>query len=577
MPAQIVYDGDAGFPFGMDAERAPHLLAAGWYSKGVNVKSRRGVIEPRDGYHYCPLRFSSERAQEIFETGKFQGIDEYNGKKVAAVSGHLFSIDGDYVQQLTDEERLDQYVDIIYMAQLGSYFVAQDASNAPLIFDGDNVRRSDVDAGEVPIGRAMAYGNGRSYVVDRSCTFVYASRIFSEDLTGSSSPIDFTESPRSFRPYGIGEITALGFTNVLDSASGIGPLIVFGTDGSYAFDVTIPRDEWALSQFGRKVGSEFNAVSHQALQEHGSDLFFRTEDGIETIASARSESDRGLTLDLSYPVSPWLRLGGWLEKTQSSKHRNIIRWTVNHVQTVSKDLDGNDVMDICALGMVRLDTANRASSGIQAQPAWDGLETGLCIVGLHDDCIFSRDCDGRTRLYQIVEGTDYDIGPKGRREIEWDWESRAYDFGAPMTPKDLTGKGSIDLSRVGPATELAVLFRPDSFPCFKPLTDKGTFCKPAEKCPKCITRTALSYFRFPVPSPQESGDCDPLTGRSAGNVTRTQLRIEGRGPFTLERLRLQASVKELAEESCPDRGRTCPTIDCCPPSDFRYSILTCDK
>ena len=125
------------------------------------------------------------------------------------------------------------------------------------------------------IGRWMAAGNGYLAVVSPNCRTVFVSNI-STFLDDPKVILQFTEQPGSLTPFDIGDIVGIHLAPVLDAGTAMGALLIFGSRGRvFAYDLTIPRDQWGTTTgFGRIVAEGLFLASNDSVQAVGE---FNTE------------------------------------------------------------------------------------------------------------------------------------------------------------------------------------------------------------------------------------------------------------------------------------------------------------
>jgi hypothetical protein len=236
----LLLEGQRDFSGGMDSSRAPNLISDNAVSRAVNVTFRGGTPTTRPGFRQLILANANVEANgglDSFVNGLFQGGYYYQDRRtdrnpcvISVMSGFVIKIDlGTYeVQRVfpvveapdivlgesyiiktvgtttwtsygaaanTVGEQfvcttapgvgtgtayamnpIDIYADC-YFVQAENYLIIQDGSNAPRIWDGDNLWISGLgpagstgEISQVPIGTVMAYGQGRLFVANTERT-----------------------------------------------------------------------------------------------------------------------------------------------------------------------------------------------------------------------------------------------------------------------------------------------------------------------------------------------------------------------------------------------------------------------
>lgn len=559
----ILYDGELSFSGGQHTGRLPHLLTSQQYARGINVSNRKGSLEPRDGYRALTL---SEAIP-----GKFQGATLYRPtgetKLLLVASGHVYLVtDAGAVTAITSGEApLDPEVDEVYLTTAGEQLaIVSDGVNSPLAIQDE----SAVQTESMRPGRWMTYGLGRVFQVSFDRRFIYASDIYSPVTSSSLAPLySFTESPIGFAPYGIGRITGLAFLPILDGGTDLGSLVVTGENGLYAFDVQASREVWDQLQIGRTVAGKVNVLSHRSIVDLNGDLYFRRQEGIGSLISARADWSTPINRPVSY------ELRGWLDDDDFS---------VNHL--VSSSYSGNKLRmtfagerhndEVRFRGMVVMDLD--ADSGLnRGQASFPAVETGLNVLQVLDDWVLSRDEDEQLRVYRIEDGQVGDRSPyfpDQAKPIEWEIETRSFDFQNPLAPKDLAQACFIDFADIRSDLEVEVQFKTDEFPgwldwTMKKITMSGT-----------KVSNGGAYFRFPLGMPKDVEEINPVTKRVAGRFTHLQLRIKIKGHARIDRLRLAAqssmSPDDNIDEAYLDEIEPISEVLNCQGSPFTYKVAT---
>lgn len=540
------------FSGGQDDFRAPAVLGISQYARGVNVCIRSGTPKTRDRYVWTPLAGGDATGMA---TGKFQGaIDIGNGAHMVAVSGHLYRAQTRpgrrlgteaSVRRLTSPDlRLDQYVDRIYMATAGLFVVAQDGHSKPIVVDSTG-RASKSET--VPVGRDMLEVNGRLFLVTKDRDSVRASRIWT-CFADCEEILKFDEVPDYLVPYDIGEIRALSFLPVIDSSTGMGPLLALGERGAYSWQVDLPRDQWGLQQFGRKVLAETEAAGPHVVV--GSDIYFRTTTDVTTLQYARADYSSLSSAPFGQPVhgwigpdshSPFLALG-----TVAASNR-YVRWAIRPTIFPGVDLAGDAVMDYRHNAILVLDVAHQ-------RPTWVGVETGLYPVAVLVSggwtWVWSRDNDGQLRLYRIDdEVSGADVGPNGRVRQACSVETRGMTAQDPTTMKRLSGRSSVDVSQVKGMASAELFHRGDHYPKWS--TISGHRIDGAKRNTPASRRIG---FRF------RDEEFSAITRRSTRVGAYQQARITWCGEMAIDRVRMIFETTEPGThdpDQCEDFDAAC--------------------
>lgn len=376
-----------------------------------------------------------------------------NGQFIVSIWGQLWRLlinaNSVSVEQIPLEFRNSAILWNAWMCETVGSFLVQDGESNCIIYDGSTTRRADPYKNEVPLGRQMAYGNGRL------CVAVNGNQVKVGDITTDvfQSELLFTETEylngggAFLYPQ---PISALAFLPVNNTFSGYGSLLIFGYKfiDSLHLEIT-QRDQWqAKDGFGVVVLPDVGSVAQDVVIRVNQDLYFRSPSG--DVWSVRSAvSDQGtpgnsplsreiarvtdFETDVSLPMSSGIYFDGrmfWLANPFNN------RFGAPSYQSI-----------------ISLDASPLQTMRGKAEPAYDGVATGLwfqrlmtgVIAGQQRAFVISTDTDGENRLWEIVpnapddaafETVEDEIQLTPNRVTSYQ-ETRLYDFGAPGRTKKL--------------------------------------------------------------------------------------------------------------------------------------------
>jgi hypothetical protein len=392
----------------------------------------------------------------ILPAGKFQGAGFFSaneGMLVLSIGGLLsrvMLVGNDYVGEsiplgFANASNLDE----VWMCETPSGFVIQDDQSDPILYDGNTTLRSDPSSAQIPIGSAMAYGNGRLWMVVKERRNLKAGDIY--DGTPGSEWL-FTETQyllgggAFYFPY---DLTGLAFLPVNNTATGYGSLMVFGHRSLVSMRAEVTeRDLWQIIPgFQTIVLDGIGTPSHHSITRVDQDLYFRDEEGqVRSIRSAAQEAqgpgNTGLSREIArvvdYETASQLRL------VSGVYVKNRLLFTAAPLLSVG--LPQNVVFQ----KLVSLDCAPLASIRGKAPPAYDGEWTGCDILR-----VVQGTFRGQKRAFAIVRrGTENSLwefvndvrqdsyldggNPPKQVLIESAVEFRGIDFGNPSQTKTLT-------------------------------------------------------------------------------------------------------------------------------------------
>ena len=345
---------------GVNGRLDPSLLPKEQAARLHNVVVRDGLAESRPALV----------GEALPADGRFQGAFAYELENelrwVVVVSGRIWTYS--FASRTWTEKGGFPTADFprAYFCQAGKYCIVQNGvyepENWPVILDGDDVvdnlkteliYRSQVltvesfnwdavtEGGElvdpppsgnssvyrVPIGKSMAYGQGRLFVaVERYWDNGLSSGqeagwrtgeglrfIVASDAENPSEPsrfLAFTENDllagggALMLPVESGFITSMDFFRNASTGTGLGELFVLCRRGSAAFAVSTDRaTEWGKPGFGQQLFQSSGSNSPSALVPVNSDLVYYGDGGLRTIKySASNETASGGLA--SVPLSP---------------------------------------------------------------------------------------------------------------------------------------------------------------------------------------------------------------------------------------------------------------------------------
>ena len=334
----------------------PMLLPEGQASRLHNVVVRNGLAESRPAL----------RGTALPENGRFQGAFSYelegNLRWVVVVSGKILTYSfATHAWKTVAAFPTTDFAQA-YFCQVGKHCVVQNGvydpvENWPVILHGDDVVDNleteyifenvlvkvkdfeftgpsglarDSDAIRVPIGKAMAFGQGR--------LFVAVERYYDNGLSSGRAPgwrvgeglrhIVAGDDERGDEPARMfvfrqndvlsgggaislpaenGFISSMAFFRNAATGTGLGELMVLCRRGAAAFAVSADRTtQWFSNGFGQQLFQSSGSASPWALIPVNSDLAYYGDGGLRTIKyTASSETSTGglATIPLGPEVS----------------------------------------------------------------------------------------------------------------------------------------------------------------------------------------------------------------------------------------------------------------------------------
>lgn len=389
----------------------------------VNGTVRSGWAAHRPPFKRQQIGWLSQTAQRAFERGVFQGAGVYDSPRGPRL---LFAFDGwlmAYDPAAATMRRLgtrpfSRHSPHVWFAQRGIHAVAQDGVSAPVVITGDTAEQGTHPTRGVPTGCMMAEGHGRLVVVSPCRTRLY---IGNHEADPNADALEFTEDTAYYKntrffaiPRSMGRIMAIAFAPALNGDADLGPLMVLCERAVRAFDISIPREQWAEVDISTTPLPTIGACSSHAVITRGNDVLFSDHEGrIQSVrmAVARNEDARVLPIDRAV----WPLYAG--EHKTHLDRRWALRFDDRCLVTVQplRVARDNGRWSVCHQGLAVL----QEEPAGPLFPVWDGLWTGIlpvCLLRTTDRAFaVSLDSDGFHRLYEIGTGSGHDEGAAPRR------------------------------------------------------------------------------------------------------------------------------------------------------------------
>lgn len=600
-------DGNVSFVGGQNDGLLPDRIGNEQYRRGVNVTTKNGALSPRPGFVHQELvvitegRAGSRTYAQIFRTGKFQAAMSYDTDDgvfiIAVISGIIFRIDLNTKQvevipigEEGGDDRMNQYKRRINWSYAGRFLVFFDYPNLPVILENRQARRSDIEREsipgvalpEVPVSALGAYVQNRLWVSNAVHEFTASDPVGGINL---DAPITFEEvlAPAGAylgQVFSLGSqssnqpITAMGFLQVADTSTGVGPLFVATKNSIYTYQATLPRSQWESTTFGRLALYNAGIAGARAFSNQNSDIMFLSGDNqIRSLLLGRSQQERWENAPLSREVTPWLEEFSRKELTHLgvvSSYKNRVFVAAAPYRASAISLDNKPIFDYAHGGMIVMELDNVSGLGSAAVPAWVGLWTGISpmemIVMEEGPYIFSKDDGGINRLYYVDDEISYDVFKGERVNIVSRIYTREYDFGKPFQDKEI-GNVSYSISNVEGAFNFLVEYKPGNldrwskWKCFRH-NAKTEICDASEEigAGECALPTLSSHaFRELDFGDPEETSCDVLTNEQSNVMRRIGLRLTFRGRnWSLENIHLRFEV--LPETNRPSTQR-CEAVE----------------
>lgn len=446
---------------GVNSAVEPDLIGPNQPAWMLNATIRGGKPRTRP-----PMRSLGYLPEGLIQGGGYFSVQ--GGMLVVSISGQLYRLrigprtftSEAIPLSFSNSSRLYQ---AWFCETVGSLLI-QDGQSDCIIYDGSTATRAQPAAFGVPLGRQMAYGNGRLWVATNAnelvagdiVTDVYQSELlFTENtyLSGGGS-LSFPDT--------ISGLAFIPSVNVTD----YGALLVFGqlfTDAVRA-DIS-SRDLWSqIPSFVTNVLRGLGAAGQNCITPVNQDLFWRdSAGGIRSLSSALLDQSSSGSVPLSREVA---RITD--HETTSRLAYSSSTYFDNRLLTLGSPFinpnGGTSFKHIISLDFAPISTM-RGRTPPAYDGAWSGAQFTQLITGRfagRERCFgISSDTDGSNRLWELFPKGVADESEVGTSRIVSFMESGRRSFGKPKEKKKLT-RCDVYLSDIEGQVNLEVYWRPDN-------------------------------------------------------------------------------------------------------------------
>lgn len=602
---QELFDGNVSFRGGQNAGVLPDRIGETQYASGVNVTTKDGGLGPRPGFIHQQITVVTEGGvtnldssvtpySTIFRTGKFQMSAPYvtdaGEKIITVISGIIFEIDPvrmeasvipieeqESFKTSTDEiiepstQRLDQFRARYNWSDAGRFFTIFDYPDFPVIIEGGEARRADPDATtvigtsspEIPKADIGTFNQSRLFVGSHVHEFTAGDPVGS--LAAPDAPVTFEEvlvpgAPYFGQIFSLGStntnnpITAMGFIQLADTSTGIGPLFVSTKDAVYTYRTDYPRDQWESIQFGSLILYNSGMAGPRSFTNVNSDLIFMGSDRqVRTLHTARASQGKWTNAPIDREVRNWTQSNDieLTDFTVSATYKNRVFITVDPFRVSALTLDGAQTRDYAFGGIIVLELDNISGLLRDAEPVWAGIWTGLYFMEMvelgGEFYIWSKDPNNVNNLYKLDESRTYDIFENEIKQITSRIETKQYPFQNKFVLKEEVNIESTLTDLEGDVT-VRIDRKSESAPNWiKHRTWKHTATTCVSSDVGCEEQPVLlphSFRELNFGSPEEEG-CSSVNGDSFNYFRKMQYRFTINAKhWKLEDLRAKAEVQE---------------------------------
>jgi hypothetical protein len=466
-----------------------------------------------------------------------------------------------------------------WMVQTVGSLVIQDGQSRAIIYDGSTARRSDPAENEVPLGRMMAYVNGRLWVA------VGSNELEAGDIVTDQfqSELKFTETGYFLGGGKFRFPSALTGLKGLPSsgAAGYGALAIFSLEQTYMARADIAsRDLWAqMPGFIQALLLSTGSIGQYGIAEVNQDLYWRDGDGgIRSLRSAIADETGGPGLS---PISREVSRIVDFESVHRLVNCSAINFGNRLLVTASPFINRygkTSFRDIVSLDFSPI-SSMRGKSAPSYDGEWDGLLFDLLLTGKFDGTkrgfAVSTDYDGKNRLWEIVDTANQEAdefygcfgtaqGFESVVPMIAEYPSRAW--GAPSERKRLQ-RCDVYLSDIEGDCELDVYYRPDNYQKWTQWGDTVEFCAKVtdeEGATPHVWKNLLGQERPQVKTLTIDTDINNLTDFAKQVGFQFQIRTVLRGKAKIHQLNVYAQVinqtqfadREITDALCRENDVT---------------------
>lgn len=603
----LVSDGFASLLGGVNAGQSPNTIGDDQVAMAVNATMRGGFVKPRPGWNRKTLRFVDadgvvdSTLQSNFETKYFQGAAFYESALapciIASVGGRIFrmrpagptgtaaftiqdiSIVGDL-----NASNLEQ----TWFAQADMYMPIQDGQSRPLIFNGADLRRASVN--EVPVGTVMEYGMGRLWVASADQQSFVAGDIiggpsgtqtngFRDAVLKFTENLFIAEGGSFVVPMLAGTINAMRFVANLDTSLGQGPLQVFTDQVVFSINTPLDRPTWQDQEYPLQTLSVigYGSKSQNSTVLVNGDIWYRAFDGIRSFQVARRDFGTWVNTPMSREIDNILR----------DDDQNLLRYSsavlfdnrLLLTATPQRDM----VHGTYHKGLIALDFNPISSMRGRANPAYDGLWTGLNILqilkgtinGIERCFAFCLSAEDKIELWELSRNDKFDSKDNA---IVWQFDTRSFGFNRGGWNLLKLEGGDLWIDELNGTTTFSIDFRPDQYPLWIDWGSSFSKCATTDcvvmstgACPAPAEPRQQYRPRIQLPVPTD--ECEAATSKPYRQGFEFQARLTITGYCRIKKLRLLARTQvEAMYNGCP-QSDTCTTQTGCEDNPYTYTTL----
>lgn len=432
----------------------PSILTFNQVADAVNCQIKGSMLESRPGV----------RIHDLGLKGNFQGATFYNPARglsqqsfgedesslIASIAGKRYQIKppetivkgAPEVTLLdTDDTSSGSNYHLAFMKQCENYVISQDGNGNTWIWDGEaspffssGYSTEDKENSRLANGASViGYAHGRVVQVVNNRQIIVGDIIHKQDLTTAANILETTEqtywATGSFfsPPSELGAIRAVSILPLRDTAHGHGDLMFHTDEGVFSLDLTkYPRETWVDQAITKHVLLDTGAAGFYGITLFDGDQIFLSRHGIQTLRSARAESQRigNPFLPISNPVRDYVDA----DTRKNFKYASVEKFVEQRrlfatTQHIIKDSSNRGGRGLLVMNFLPSGGTDQAWEGLWTLPSQAGLINQL-VSGVFDTeermFAFTTDDDDNVFLVEFSHDLRDDVLCDGSTQrIEW--------------------------------------------------------------------------------------------------------------------------------------------------------------
>lgn len=456
---------------------------------------------------------------------------------------------GDQITLTDGTGPLTSYLMTVVTVQPGGLGLVVTNNNAPALLimnAGYPIISADSTANEIPIGRQMAYVQGRIWMaLPSGKAFIAGDQVGDSSGTQAlqyrDAVLKWSINTTQFAiPGDAGDINCIVALSAIDTSLGQGPLQILCDNDIFSCSAPDNAAQWAAvtSPIVTESAIGFGGCGQDAAVVVNADLLLKSDNGsVYSLKLARQDFNQWLTMPISQEMN----------RVIQQENLDLIDY-LPAIEVNNRALQGCSPLEqsgvIFAQGLMALDYDVTSSLQGKLPPVWDGVWTGLNFMKLvggqfnNQPRTFALAWNFTTsqpELWEILEDGIADQSGDVSTPITWSFETGVFFTGQnKYTPKRLEA-GEIYVSNLVGKAVIKVWYRPDFDQCWHPW-------KTLELCADNLNAAEQYRMRLGLGEPED--DSDPTVEKMCRDGRFFQVRFEITGSLTVMGAILACSEQE---------------------------------